>query len=781
MSQDVEQRTEPPEPGEADFRALADMIPQLAWIADGSGHIVWYNRRWYDYTGSDFAAMRGWGWRSVHHPDHVERVVERITQCFKAGEPWEDTFPLRRHDGAYRWFLSRAVPLRDESGRITRWFGTNTDITEQLETEERLRRSEQRFRAIVDASADIIWTAPASGKFAWPQPRWSAFTGQSFEALRGTGWLDAVHPEDREATEATWRKALAAKAAYTVAHRLRRHDGQWRYMEGLGVPILDESGDLLEWVGIHTDVTERKLAEAELAAARDAAEEANRAKSQFIANMSHELRTPLSAVIGYTEMLEEDIEELGQKHLLEDLGKITANARHLLDLINDVLDLSKIEAGRMTVTAERFTVRTMLDEVMAAAEALAARNNNRLEADFGENLGEADTDQIRVRQCLLNLLSNAAKFTESGTIRFSARREDRSGTPWLRFEVRDSGIGMTREQLAKLFQRFSQADPSTTRQFGGSGLGLAITRAFCRMLGGDVTVESEKGRGSVFTIEIPAVLSRPAAAVSSAHPGLSAPLPSGQWVLVIDDDPSARELLTRFLRKEGFSVQTAENGRMGLALARELRPRVVLLDVEMPEMNGWTVLHAIRSDPVLAHTPVVMVSVVNEKGLGYALGATDYLVKPISWDRLKATMDRFRGGEARPEVLIVDDDPDARARLATMLSRDGWTIAEAGNGRQALVQVEERMPSLILLDLMMPIMNGFEFLATLRARPGGAQVPVVVLTAHDVTGAERAFLEKEAEQVVIKGSISLRALAGELRELISRQETGPAESEAAKT
>lgn len=767
------------DPGEADFRALADMIPQLAWIADGTGGVVWYNRRWYEYTGADLGSMRGW--QAAAHPDHVEGVIARISEAFRTGEPWEDTFPLRRHDGEYRWFLSRANPMRGEDGRILRWFGTNTDVTDQLSAEDRLRRSEQRFRALVDASADIIWTTPASGLFAWPQPRWSAFTGQSFEALRGAGWLDAVHPEDREGTEGTWHAALEAHTHYNAEHRLRRHDGVWRHMQALAVPVPDDTGRVMEWVGIHTDVTERKLAEAELAAARDAAEEANRAKSQFIANMSHELRTPLSAVIGYTEMLEEEIEELKQPHLLDDLGKITANARHLLDLINDVLDLSKIEAGRMTVTAERFSVRAMLDDVLAAAEPLAARNQNRLAPEIDDDLGEAETDEMRVRQCLLNLLSNAAKFTENGTIRLAARREDRNGASWLRFAVQDDGIGMTREQLDKLFQRFSQADPSTTRQFGGSGLGLAITRAFCRMLGGDVNVTSEPGKGSTFTVEIPARLARGPVAPGAISPqDGSAPLPSdGDWVLVIDDDPAARDLLTRFLRREGFSVRTAENGRIGLALARELRPRVVLLDVEMPEMNGWTALHAIRSDPALCHTPVVMVSVVNEAGLGYALGASDYLVKPISWERLKATMDRYRGAD-EPKVLIVDDDADARTRIAAMLGRDGWRTAEAGNGRQALARIEAGMPSLILLDLMMPIMNGFEFLAALRARPGGQSVPVVVLTAREVTGAERALLEQDADEVVIKGSISLPDLATQLRELVAGRGPTPPGTETEK-
>ncbi len=768
------------QPTEADFRNLADRIPQLAWIADGAGWIFWYNRRWYDYTGISAAEMQGWGWEAAHHPDHLERVNERVRHSFATGEAWEDTFPLRRHDGAFRWFLSRALPQRDAEGRIVRWFGTNTDITDQLAGEERLRGSEERFRTLMDASADIIWNMPASGEFEWPQPRWSAFTGQSFEALRGSGWMEVIHPEDRALTAEAWDRALTNRSRYEVEHRMRRHNGEWRYMQGFAVPILDDKSAIREWIGIHTDVTESRLAKAELEAARDEAEAANRAKSKFIANMSHELRTPLSAVIGYTEMLEEEIQDLGQPHLLEDLAKITANARHLLSLINDVLDLSKIEAGRMTVAAERFDVAETLRELAATAEPLAEKKENRLVLDLADGLGMARTDQVKVKQCLLNLLSNAAKFTEKGSIALHASRKTHDGRPWLMFAVRDSGIGMTEEQLAKLFQRFSQADESTTRQFGGTGLGLSITRAFCRMMGGDVRVESVPGQGSVFTIEIPAVLDTSAThAPPEEARSASGPEP-GDCVLVIDDDPAARDLLTRFLQREGFHARTAADGRAGLALVRALRPSVVLLDVEMPHLDGWSVLHAIRSDPELGHTPVVMVSVVNEQSLGYTLGATDYLVKPIEWDHLKAIMDRYRHVQATADVLVVDDDADARDRLRTMLARDGWRVTDAANGREALARMADATPALILLDLMMPIMNGFDFLAALRARPEGRDIPVVVLTAKDMTAAERARLEQQADQVVIKGSISLRDLARELREVLAQAREGHAGSKGAE-
>ena len=755
---------------EEQFRDMANAMPQLAWMTDGTGQVTWFNQRWYDYTGTSLEEMQGPGWAKVDHPDHRDRVATAFLRAVEAGEPWEDTFPLRGHDGEYRWFLSRAVPLRDEHGHVARWFGTNTDVSDQRAAEERMRRSEERFRTVLDASAAIIWNTAATGEFEWTQPRWTAFTGQSFEQLRGWGWLDAVHPDDRARITEVWQRALQDRSPYEVDHRLRRADGDWRYMEAHAVPILNEDGSIREWIGTHTDVTDRTLAEQQLGAAKELAEAANRAKSQFIANMSHELRTPLSAVIGYSEMLSEELEDLGQQALVPDVAKIESNARHLLSLINDVLDLSKIEAGRMTVAAEGFEVRSLVDDVVSATSPLVARKENRLALDLGDDLGIMHTDQVKIRQCLLNLIGNASKFTEKGTITLAVRREQDNGRDWVRFAIEDTGIGMTEEQLSRLFQRFSQADESTTRQFGGTGLGLAITRAFCRMMGGDVSVASTPSEGSTFTIRLPAEL--PADGAAEAVPE-DIEVPEGPCVLVVDDDPAQRDLLTRFLERQGFAVRSAADGQAGLALARALRPTAILLDVEMPRMDGWSMLHAVRADPSLAETPVVMVSVLNEQSLGHALGATDYVTKPVDWDHLKDIISRFRppGSEGDPvrdapsTALIVDDDVDLRARLRTLLERGGLQVVEAADGQEALAEVDRRLPGLVVLDLTMPVMDGFVFLKALRARPHGRDVPVVVLTARDVTAAERASLDKEADRVVVKGSVSLRDLAKDLREL----------------
>ena len=628
-----------------------------------------------------------------------------------------------------------------------------TDVTVARRAEQRLRENEERYRTLIETSATMVWVTSPDGELVAPQPSWEAFTGQAPETYAGHGWMQAIHPEDRDETLAAWNEAVRAHTLYSIDHRVRRADGAWRIMAARGVPIL-EDGVAREWVGTHTDITERKLAEEELSAARDAAETANRAKSQFLANMSHELRTPLSAVIGYSEMLEEEMADAAPD-LLPDVQKIQSNARHLLSLINDVLDLSKIEAERMTLFAEPFQASQLMQDVASTAGALVKQKGNTLAIDADPGLGTMNTDQVKLRQCLLNLVSNAAKFTENGQITLRARRDGDA----LEFAVIDTGIGMTPEQLDKLFERFQQADDSTTRRFGGTGLGLAITRAFCRLMGGDVTVTSVAGQGSVFTIRVPAQLPEPEASPDVAP---AADDGSKRLVLLIDDDAAQRDLLTRFLEREGFAVRIATDGHTGIEIARATLPHAILLDVMMPQMDGWSVLKTIKADPAIQAIPVVMVTFVNEPALGASLGAADLVPKPVSWERLKSVMDRFRGDGG--DVLVVDDDPDARLRLRTVLEREGWPVAEAANGQEALAAVARRTPQLILLDLTMPVMDGFDFLHALRERPGCADIPVVVLTARDLNAEERRQLQG-ADRVLQKGQTDLRTLAGEIRAL----------------
>ncbi|MGI4853045.1 MAG: response regulator [Janthinobacterium lividum] len=628
------------------------------------------------------------------------------------------------------------------------------DVTAEQLSQDRLRTSEERYRRLIESSASIIWTTTSDGELRGEQASWTRFTGQVPSQFEHYGWLDAVHPDDRATSASAWSTAVSHNSLYSIEMRVLRADGEWRTMQARAVPLLSQ-GSTREWVGTHTDITEQKKAEEELNLAKESAEAANRAKSQFLANMSHELRTPLSAVIGYSELLEEEMEDRGETETLADVQKIQSNARHLLSLINDVLDLSKIEADRMTTYAEEFDATQLLQDVGNTMKGLVEQKGNELVLDYPDDLGTMNTDQVKLRQCLFNLVSNAAKFTEKGRITVHGRRDgDR-----MMFSVSDTGIGMTPEQTAKLFERFAQADVSTTRKYGGTGLGLAITRAFCRLLGGDIEVQSTSGQGSEFIIRIPATLPEESRQEDVDQSSIDQ---SKHLVLVIDDDPAQRELLRRFLEREGFAVRLASDGKSGLELARELVPRAILLDVMMPQMDGWSVLAELKKEPALERIPVVMVTFVNEPGLSNFLGAADTVLKPVEWDRLKTVMEQFRGEPG--DLLVVDDDADTRARLRAIFERQGWTVSEASNGQEALNTVAHAAPQIILLDLTMPVMDGFTFLHLLRERPGCADIPVIVLTGRLLDEKEKQQLES-ADRVLTKGETNLRQLAGELRAL----------------
>ena len=655
------------------------------------------------------------------------------------------------------------------------------DVTARKRAEQATREGEERFRTLVEASAAIIWTTDAAGAVIEPQPNWMRFTGQTVEESSGWGRLAALHPDDVEHARETWGRAIADKAPIAIEHRLRRHDGAWRYMAFTAAPVLEQDGSVREWVASDTDITDRKEAEAALSAAKEAAEqaqeaaeEANLAKSTFIANMSHELRTPLSAIIGYAEMMLEEVEDGAEAgELAADMRKIEGNARHLLGLINDVLDLSKVESGKMDLYAETFEVEPMLREVASTVETLVGKKGNRLVLDLRPGLSTLHSDVTKIRQMLLNLLGNAAKFTEGGTITLAAERRAAPEGEVLAVRVSDTGIGMSEEQRAKLFERFVQADSSTTRRFGGTGLGLSLTRAFAEMLGGTVSVESEPHRGSSFEVVLPVVLAladAPDVGSPAASDGTPGEGPERNLVLVIDDDENQRALMTRFLHREGFQVRVAGDGRLGLQMARELMPHAILLDVMMPGIDGWSVLSALKADPALDDIPVVMVTFVEQRALAASLGATDYVLKPVRWDRFKAVMDRFRPPVG--SVLVVEDDADTRERLRTLLERDGWTVTEAENGQDGLLRLDEARPGVVLLDLTMPVMDGFTFLERMRARPDCADIPVIVLTALDLTREDRRRLAG-ASQILNKGEVTMRALGDRLHRLAETAQAGP--------
>ncbi len=746
-------------------RALLDASPDAIVIMDRTGIMTVVSRQAEQLFGRSRSELIG------QHVGQVLRIVD-------GDLPLEELMVNASATASSRIVIEAAVPRGRGSpipvevclGPFTSPEGVFItaavrDITAQKKRERELKQAKQLLQGVADNTDAVIYVKDVRGRYMLTNRKWAEVCDISPENALGRTDYELFPPKIAEDFVANDRRVQRTRELH-VLEETPDSGTDARTFISSKFPLFDEQGRLLATAGVSTDVTRLKNIERELRSAREAADAANHAKSTFLANMSHELRTPMNAIIGYSEMLIEDADVVERDVLVSDLQRIVSAGRHLLDLINDVLDLSKIEAGRMEIQTETFDVCAMVTDVATTVEPLVAKSGNSLTLTIHPTVGTINADLRKLRQALFNLVGNAAKFTSNGQIRIAVEESLHEGRPWLVFDVSDTGIGIAADKLDSLFDEFSQADPSTTREFGGTGLGLAITRRFCEMMGGSISVTSKPGRGSTFTMRIPQHGSQESYDQDKAAPTVDLPQGSSAerpLVLVIDDDETARDLIGRTLEKEGFAVRTAKDGVSGMALARELAPRAITLDVMMPHKDGWTVLRELKSDEQLRDIPVVIISIVNEPEMGLALGAIDYLVKPIDRERLVSISQRYRRDTPRSHVLIVDDDRAVRITLRRALEQQGWCVTEAANGRAALEHVGLDSPDLIILDITMPVMNGFEFLAELRNTARGCDIPVIVSTSRTLDDSDFARLRGNVQRVLSKSATSHEELLDHVR------------------
>jgi PAS domain S-box-containing protein len=667
------------------------------------------------------------------------------------------------------------------------------------------------YESIVESLNEGILIPRFDGKIMYVNERMAEMLGYRPDEMIGEMVFDFMSDEWAErARESLERRRQGVEEVFD--HRFMHRDGHEIWMAVATRPMVEIEGFDGSLVAAR-DISRRKEMEEQLQETRDELEErvqerttqlretnealqeevrerreaenkalaASRAKSAFLANMSHELRTPLNAVLGYTELLQDDVcaamdddTALDLGRFDQDLGKIDRAATHLLDLINDILDLSKAEAGKMDVHTEAVAIGDLLEEVATNTRPLVEENGNELRIEQS-GPDEIRTDRTKLRQILINLVGNAGKFTDDGEVAIEVRPTNYDGRDGIRFDVTDTGIGMREEELEELFEPFTQADETSTREHGGTGLGLTICRRFSEMLDGHVSAQSEPGVGSTFSVVLPVAPDEKPSPDENRAPGLTDGdlrgldedsiefEDHGTTVLVIDDDPNVHDLIGRILRSRGFTPLFAASGQQGLEMAREHQPDVITLDVMMPDQDGWAVLAQLQADSTTASIPVVMVTMVDDRSAAYALGASDYLVKPIDQDRLVGTLAKYRSGTGC--ALVVEDDDPTREVVTRHLTEAGWQVRQAADGDDALEALESTPPDVVLLDLMMPNTDGFEVVERMRRDEEWRQIPVVVMTAMELDRREAADLEETVEAIYEKGAHSADRIVDEILEV----------------
>lgn len=774
--------------------ALMDSVPDSIYFKDRQCRLTKINRKMMnDLKFEDMNQVIGKTEVDLFGEEFGRKTLESELHLMAIGKPIVGLTESRQlADGSTCWTSTTKVPMRDDNGQIVGLVGITREINEFMKVQEEREHERHLLRTLINNLPDAIYAKDASCRKTIANPADVHNMGLQSEAeVLGKDDFELFPQEVAEKFYADDQVVLQSgipvlnREEYFVDGEGRKH---WLVTSKL--PLTDQHGKVAGLIGIGRDITERKQAEEqvrlqlsviaeqnlELEKARDAAMEANKTKSAFLASMSHELRTPLNAIIGYSEMIAEEMSDDGETRYHGDLDRIHMAGKNLLELINEVLDLSKIEAGKMELYVEEFQLNSLIDEVVSTVQPLTEKNENSLLVNIAKDIPTVRLDHTKVRQILFNLISNASKFTQEGTITLSAATippADHTGTKIV-LKVSDTGIGLTEEQKLKLFKEFSQADSSTTRKYGGTGLGLAITKHFTEMMHGTIEIESAPNQGTTFTVTLPQSIEdtgeKKAPAIAPAEKA-PAPLPTNTAVLVVDDDQGVRDLLFRYLSKEGYLVECVASGDEGIRRAKEILPMAIILDVMMPRKDGWAVLQEIKNDPTLKSIPVVMYTMLDEKNFGLAIGASEYLIKPVNKEKILQVLEKYKQRAPSEYILIVDDNPDLRTMASRAIQKAGWEVRTADNGKSALALLEIILPSIIFLDIMMPVMDGFEFLSIFQNREEWKHIPVVVITSKDLMAEERQQLNGIVKKVIQKGDFTPEKLLKQISFLIPQLTT----------
>ncbi|OUR96921.1 hypothetical protein A9Q84_11335 [Halobacteriovorax marinus] len=551
-----------------------------------------------------------------------------------------------------------------------------------------------------------------------------------------------------------------------ICNRGKYGDTFW--VDSTIVGYKDLSGEITQFVAISNDVTEKKLADENIRRAIDEANKANKSKSEFLANMSHELRTPMNAVLGYTQLLKKTFkkkEELSE--YIVDLDEIEYSGKHLLSLINDVLDISKIEAGKMETNIEEFEVVSELESIANIVQPLATKGHNKFEYFIDSELDHMNSDVTKLKQIILNFLSNAFKFTKDGKIILNAKKVNFQEGQALFVEVIDTGIGMSKDHLDKIFDSFTQADSSMTRKYGGTGLGLSISKKFVEMLGGVIEAKSVEGVGSTFSMTVPlnlesAILNWEERQPERTKVPFTKILGNELTILIIDDQERMHDITRKSFQDFEYRFLSAYDGETGIAMAREQHPDIILLDIEFPGISGWDILNILKNDEQLADIPVIMATVSGDKNTAFSLGASGFLQKPIEHEVLAKVLAKY-GCETPPCLaLVVEDEKINQDLMCRILKKEGWAVDVADNGLVALEMMKKKTPEIIFLDLMMPEMDGFSFLDEIKKHAEWANIPIIVVTAKELSKEEKHKLDHGVRTYLQKGEYSIDELEEEL-------------------